>query len=896
MVKPRTFAIFGLSAVLAFAAACLLDGCRRTGKKARNVVLISIDTCRADYLGCYGFGRPTTPNIDAMAAESVLFRNAVAATPLTLPSHSTMLTGTNPPYHGIHDNFGYQLDESNITLAEILRQQGYATGGIVAIFILDSDRGMAQGFDYYNDDYEEPNRDELDRGRVAEETSTLACKWLSEHKDEPFFLFLHYYDPHHIYEPPEPFAGRFADDLYAGEICYTDFHIGRVIEKLRDLGIYDSTLIILTGDHGEMLGEHGETTHGYFIYESAIKVPLIIKRPHSSRHLDISDTVGLVDIVPTVCSMAGVEAPSPVHGEDLSAYWRKRAKKRVRYIYTESMVPMKSDAASLLGVVSGDFKYIQTTRPELYDTAEDHLETNNLIHDQTKRAHLLREHLKLLLVKQVRSGLTVERVKGGREFKQQLESLGYIGGLAEVSFDFDQSRKDPKDLIGFHELLRAYTALRAKKQYEQARQVALKMSAEQPDFVNTYYMLAEATHNLDQFEATLGYLSVFFDRVESNRNSPVGEEVLFDAHDLSGRIYFRRGNFADAAEHWSQALTIKPDELETLHNLAVALLGKGELETAVSHFEQVLSLDPNRPETHRRIADAFTALQKPGEAEKHLRTSLELAPGQPEVLNLLGKALVRQHKTEEAIQCWQQVLTLEPDNYEVYHNLAVAYESRGKLDKAIEHWRKVAQLKPAQPEVLANIGRALDAQTKIEDAIRYWQKVLILAPDSLEVHRSLAAAFERQGKYDKAIEHWEKVLQLKPAQPAVHDKLANLCYVTGRKHEAVKHWSDALALQPDWPEVLNNLAWIKATDEDEQIADPNEAIGLAEKACELTEYGNPGLLDTLSVCYEAAGRTTEAIDTARKAIELAHARNQQQLADDIKKRLAELEQSLPKKL
>lgn len=893
MVKPRTFAIFALSAVLVLAAACLLDGCRRTGKKVRHVVLISIDTCRADYLGCYGFGRPTTPNIDAMAAEGVLFRNAVAAAPLTLPSHSTMLTGTIPPYHGVHDNSGYRLDESNTTLAEILKEDGYATGGIVAIFILDSDRGIAQGFDYYNDDYEEPNRVDLARGRIAEESSTLACEWLSAHKDEPFFLFLHYYDPHTPYEPPEPFAGRFADDLYAGEICYTDFQLGRVFDKLKELGIYDSTLIILTGDHGEMLGEHGETTHGYFIYESAIKVPLIVKRPYSTKHLDVSDTVGLIDIVPTVCSMAGVEAPSPVHGEDLSAYWSKRSKKATRYLYTESMVPMKSGAASLLGVVSGDFKYIQTTRPELYDTAEDPNETQNLIYDEPKLAHLLKEHLKLILTEQVREDTTTSQVKVSGEFMQQLESLGYIGGLAEASFDFDQGRKAPKDLIGFHELQREYRAWQVKKQLKRAKEVALKMLAEQPDYVGAYCMLAEVSKDLGQTEAALGYLSSFFARVKSEQQDPAARELLFKAHDISARMYFERGNFADAAKHWSEALAIDPKDAGVCYNLAVALVGQVELESAVSQFEQAIRLDPNRPETHRRIADAFTALQKPDEAEKHLRTSLELAPGQPEVLNLLSKALVRQHKMEEAIQYWQQVVALEPDNYEVHHNLAVACEGQGKFGNAIEHWKKVLQLKPDKPELLKGIGRALDAQTRMEDAVRYWQQVVELTPDNYEVHHSLAMAFEKQGEHGKAIEHWEKVLQLKPAQPAVHDKLANLYYLTGSTDDAVRHWNEAVKLKPDWPEVLNNLAWIKASDKTGRFADPNEAIGLAEKACELTEYGNPGLLDTLSVCYEAAGRTAEAIDVAHKAIELAQAQNQQQLADNIKKRLAALEQSKP---
>ena len=250
------FGLLVLVLVVVVAAIWLLSNSNSWPKDIRHIILISIDTCRADYLSCYGPTRRTTPNIDAIAREGILFKKVVAPVPLTLPSHCSMLTGTIPLFHQVHDNNGYKLVPSKVTLAEILRDHKCKTAAIVSSWVLDSKFGLDQGFGSYNDDYIEEKKDDFYSGRRAEETSRLACTLLEKHKGKNFFLFLHYYDPHIPYDPPEPFASEFADNLYAGEIAYTDHCIGRVIKKLKELGLYDSTLIIITSDHGEMLGEH----------------------------------------------------------------------------------------------------------------------------------------------------------------------------------------------------------------------------------------------------------------------------------------------------------------------------------------------------------------------------------------------------------------------------------------------------------------------------------------------------------------------------------------------------------------------------------------------------------------------------------------------------------------
>jgi len=437
-------------------------------KPVRHIILISIDTLRADRLGCYGYPHKTSPNLDAFADESVLFETVLSAVPLTLPSHSTMLTGTIPPYHGVRDNFDHKLDKSNLTLAEILKDNGFTTCGIVSAFVLDAVTDINQGFEIYLDDYEEVIKDGHSLGRRAHQATKLASDWLEEHcKDDKFFLFLHYYDPHTPYDPPEPFASNFADNLYDGEIAYTDNCVSRLIKKLKQLRLYDSAMIIVTSDHGEMLGEHGESEHGFFIYESAIKVPLIIKMPSKTKAGRISELVGLVDIAPTICSAAKIPVPDHVQGKDLSVYLNKKTANtgKERFMYCESLFPTKHKGNALLGVITKKWKYIQTTRPELYNISKDPAEENNLVTTHPQRAHLFRENLKLILREQSYKGPR-DSFSTDEKSAKKLKSLGYIGGkvvLENYNLEFDQTKNDPKDLIYRYKKEKKVTTLLSAK-------------------------------------------------------------------------------------------------------------------------------------------------------------------------------------------------------------------------------------------------------------------------------------------------------------------------------------------------------------------------------------------------------------------------------------------------
>lgn len=350
-----------------------------SGGGIRNVVLISLDTTRADRLSCYGYPRPSTPNIDSVAREGVLFDLALTPVPLTLPAHSSMLTGTYPPIHGARGNEGFRLAEYNVTLAETLRDAGYETAAFVGGFPMAALFGLNQGFDTYDDQLGEASNKRHYNERSAGEVSQPAMAWLDRHWKAPFFLFLHYYDPHTPYAPPAAYAAAYPDDLYAGEIAYVDSAVGQVLDKLRRLGRYEDTLIVIAGDHGESLGEHGETTHGYFAYQGTMRVPLIVKPPRGARGRRVEEAVSLVDIVPTVLGQLGLRAPPGVQGSDLGRCLAgKSGPVRRHPLYGESLYPTVFGCSPLHTLTEGRWKYIRAPKPELYDLARDRGETNNL--------------------------------------------------------------------------------------------------------------------------------------------------------------------------------------------------------------------------------------------------------------------------------------------------------------------------------------------------------------------------------------------------------------------------------------------------------------------------------------------------------------------------------------
>ena len=658
-------------------------------KEIENVLLISIDTCRADYLSCYGYKSNTTPNIDAVAKEGILFENVISPIPLTLPAHSSMLTGTIPPYHGVHDNLNDALDESNVTLAEVLKNNGFTTGAFISAMVMDSRFGLSQGFDTYNDEFENEIQSTNIKERRADETSRFAVEWLDENKHENFFLFLHYYDPHHYYEPPEPFATEFHDNLYAGEIAYTDHCIRLVLDKLKELGLYDSTLIIIIGDHGEMLKEHGEPTHGYFIYQSAVKVPLIFKIPASTKPLRIKDAVGLIDIMPTICSLLGIEILSEVHGMDLSAYIKgNQPEVKDRHIFCESLTATKYNANSLLGVVTDRWKYIQTTRPELYDVITDPGESSNLISAQPRRARIMQHHLQQILEQSVRTGDSDSEPQFDDQTIEELKSLGYVGGSVNEDFTFDQTKDDPKDLLDFHKDVDQVQALIFNEKYDRARSLSEKLIAQRPLVSELHYNMARIAMKQEDFASAIPYLEQVI---------KLKPEDIHAYRDLA-KAFEEEGKLNETIKMYLQVLQIDSDHIGANYDLGRLYYQQDKIDLAIKQCKKVLKLNPEHIDARSSLADTYFKRRQYVLAVEHYYKLLEIKPDSDNYNNTLSWILATTDdekilKPKEAIKYARKACEL--NNYqspEAQDTLAVALAAAGKFDEAIETSHKAVKL------------------------------------------------------------------------------------------------------------------------------------------------------------------------------------------------------------
>ncbi|UCC22344.1 MAG: sulfatase-like hydrolase/transferase [Planctomycetota bacterium] len=623
-----------------------------SSKKPRRIILISIDTCRADYLSCYGYPRRTTPNIDAIANEGILFENALAPIPLTLPAHCSMLTGTYPLHHGVHDNLGNTLAEFNTTVAEILRTRGYSTAAIVSSFVLDKKFGTHQGFDTYNDRFIEPigPRDSLQRR--GEEASRFACSYLDQHADVPFFLFLHYFDPHDAYIPPEPFASEYADNLYAGEIAYTDHCIAQVIDKLKGLGLYDSTLIIVVGDHGEALGDHDETYHGYYIYQPTVRVPFIVRPPKCREPKAVENIVSLVDVVPTILACLGIDIPAHVQGEDLSPFSAgKIPVKNDRYVYCESFEATKYGCNPLLALVDDRYKYIETTVPELYDLTSDPLEQNNLVKKEQKRARLMKGRLQEMMSRLIDVRSTDASTELDEQTRTRLESLGYVGiAPADINLELDPNKPDPKDLLAYSEYMNQISRLVMYNHFDQAETICEKMLRDFPQMPHTYLELGRINFKSRQFVQSILHNSRYLAIVAQQDAQPSENfafyplNPIFAAHRMLGSSYHQLQQYDKAIKHYTAALFIKPERPDVHNNIAVVYFKLGDFDRAAKHWTEALRLAPDRPDVHDNLAIVLYRQGKVDLAVAHWKEALRIRPDWTEVRKKLNEVL-RQHNS-----------------------------------------------------------------------------------------------------------------------------------------------------------------------------------------------------------------------------------------------------------
>jgi arylsulfatase A-like enzyme/Flp pilus assembly protein TadD len=651
----------------------------RKEETKHNFLLITIDTLRSDRLSCYGSQNPKTPHIDDLAERGVLFSRAFANTSTTLPSHANILSGTTPNYHGVHENLNFIVSEELLTLAEHLKNNGYATGAFVGAYPLDSRFGLAQGFDVYDDKYSRSHSKNLaSLERRAEAVIESALTWVVGRKS-PWFLWIHCWDPHIPYEPPEPFKTQYKEFPYDGEVAYVDLALGKLFEHMKENDLFDSTLIIFTGDHGESLGQHGEKTHGYFAYNSSLWIPLIFVLPgaapgHSEHY------VSHIDIFPTVCDALGIEKPSFLQGTSLLPAMKGK-KLPEKPIYFESLYPHYSRGwAPLKGFIHKKKKFIDSPIPELYDLDRDFDEFNNLV--ERKNVAKLKSQLNKIINDMTPSEKVDAAQPVDRKTRERLASLGYVSSVQVLQKKNFGIQNDIKTLLPF--INRTDDAWELYKDGKQDAGIKLLKGIleERKDIDMAYKNLAAIYQETGNTEGALAIL-------EQGLNAlPTSYEIFIEY--MKGLISVEQ---YDKVISTFEKMSIREAEYdpEIWNNLGTAYANKGSFDEAIKAFEMGLSLDDKHPELYNNLANACYSngfqTKDPflfSRCFEYYKKAIELDPGYSVPYFGLGHAYKQQGNLGGAIYCWERALEADPDFGQARFDLAMAYLNSGNKVKAFE--------------------------------------------------------------------------------------------------------------------------------------------------------------------------------------------------------------------
>jgi arylsulfatase A-like enzyme/cytochrome c-type biogenesis protein CcmH/NrfG len=744
----RKAGIAALVVVLAAAGLVWQRGGLRPASRPRSVLLISVDTLRADRLGSYGHSAAATPVLDALAARGLRFTDATTTVPLTLPAHTSLLTGTFPTYHGVRDNGGFYVDDSLTTLAETVKPLGYRTGGFVAAFVLDRRWGIAQGFDYYFDDFD-LSKFEMSAGldaaqRPGKDVVDRALAWLAEDRERPFLAWVHLYDPHSPYTPPEPYRSRFpatAQGAYDGEVAYTDAEIGRLLSALEASGQLDSTLVVVVGDHGESLGEHGEQQHGFFVYDAAVHIPLIIAGPGVPART-VTEQVRIVDVMPTVLDLLGVTPPEEVQGQSLTPLGRGEALDLLAY--SETYYPRYHYGWSeLTAVRDGRFKFIAAPRRELYDVEADPGETKDLSSENPRMAEALERGLRDLVSRTATEAVVQQPRALDPDTEQRLRALGYVASTVSRAAMADTPRSDPKDTIRLYNLL--------------------KRAAQDSVDGNVDAGIARVREVL-----------------------AVDPEVI-EAHTMLGNMLTKAGRPQEAIAAYQRALAVDPEHEGAAWSLALAYKDAGKEDEAKAGFERVLQLNPRGAKPLYQLADIAVRNRDLAGAVALLEKGLTLDADRAAFLVRLAEVRIELNQMDAAHAALTEAIGIKPDQAMAHYNLALVYEARRNVAGAITEYEAEIASSPMLYQPHFNLARLLAAGGRVPEALAHFKAAVDKNPEFGTGYLYLAKTMLDAGDLQGAEQAAQRGLKLNPdpaIRPLGHFVLADVYAGMGRDTDA----------------------------------------------------------------------------------------------------------------
>jgi choline-sulfatase len=622
-----------------------------------NVVVVTIDTLRADRLRCYGYANIETPVLDGIAERGVLFENAVAQSPLTPPSHASIFTGQNPTVHKVRNTGGFVLQSSARPLARILQEQGWDTAAFVGSAVLKKLFGFDNGFSVYDDEMPRPGgrtefRDDPERNASA--VVNRAIQWLhARPSGKPFMLWVHLYDPHIPYSPPPEFANKYRNRPYDGEIAYTDSQLGRLVAALEAKAPQDKTIVGVLSDHGESLGEHGEHTHGVFIYDSTLRIPFLIAGPGVPAGVRVKQQARSIDFLPTVLELMGGAKPANVQGLSLVPAFSGKAV-ATGVAYAETLYPkMNMNWSELRAIRTDRWKYIRAPRPELYDLTSDPREENNVIDRHAQEAKRFEAQLKDVIspggngTEKVGTAMVDERVL------EQLKSLGYVGAPAGRSYELTGTGKDPKDAVAILKLIDEAESGSSRAPESKRIELLKQALSKDPQNPSLYYQLGGRLEKNGRYDEALQlYRTALKKGIESGR-----------LHSRIADLLLRRGDKDAAIPEYEQAANINPADLDSQSNLATAYLEKGRIADAERVFKWILTSDAS-----------YSAAQ-----------------------NGLGLISIQKQDATAARRYFERAVELDPDLVEAHMNLGILYTMAGERARARASFETfLAKASPAQ--------------------------------------------------------------------------------------------------------------------------------------------------------------------------------------------------------